>query len=69
MVLPLSCFAGFFLVSDCHVHPAGAGNVDVWWKLLQASAGGVLWARTSSLHHIFLFLSRCDLTLNQGRTC
>jgi hypothetical protein len=42
-------------VGDCHIHPARVGNVDVWWKLLQASAGGVLWARTSSLHHISLF--------------
>jgi hypothetical protein len=61
-------FCRFLLVGDCHIHPATVGNVDVWRKLLQASAGGVLWATTSSLHHISLFI-RCDLTLNLGKTC
>ena len=42
MGLPLSCFAGFPIRSDGHVHPAGAGNVDGWWKLLKAYASGVL---------------------------
>jgi hypothetical protein len=56
-------------MSDCHVHPAGVGDVNEWWKLLQECAGGVLWARTSSLHHISLFIFRCDLTLNLGKTC
>jgi len=41
-VLPLSCFASFLLRSAGHVHPAGAGNVDGWWKLLKAYASGVL---------------------------
>jgi hypothetical protein len=61
-VLSLSYFAGLLLVSDCHIHPSGAGNVYAWWKLLQASASGVLWERTSLLHGISLFPSRCDLT-------
>jgi hypothetical protein len=40
-VLPLSCFADFLLVSDCHIHPVGAGNVGECWRSLQTSAGGV----------------------------
>jgi hypothetical protein len=40
----LRCFAGFLLGSDDHVYPAGAGNVDVWWKLRKIYASGVLWA-------------------------
>jgi len=41
-VLPLSCFADSLLRSDDHVHPAGNGNVDGWWKLLKAYASGVV---------------------------
>jgi hypothetical protein len=43
-------------VSDCHIHPAGSSNVGEWLKLLQVSAGGILWARTSLLHLISLYL-------------
>jgi hypothetical protein len=68
-VLPLSCFAGLLLVSDSHVYPAGANNVGECRRSVQTSAGGVLWARTSLLHHISLFLFHCDLTFNLGKTC
>ena len=57
MVLPLSCFAGFPIRSDGHVHPAGAGNVDGWWKSFKAYASGVLWVRTSLLLLNTIFLS------------
>jgi hypothetical protein len=44
-------------VSDCHIHPAGAGNVGECWRSLQTSACGVLWVRTSLLHLISLYIS------------
>ena len=31
-----------FSSKEGHVHPAGSGNVDGWWKLLKAYASGVL---------------------------
>jgi hypothetical protein len=56
----IKLFCGFLLVGDCHIHPARVGNVDVWWKLLQASAGIVA---------PYIFISfRCDLTLHIGKT-
>jgi hypothetical protein len=44
-------------VSDCHIHPPGAGNVGECWRSLQTSTGGVLCARTSLLHLISLYIS------------
>jgi hypothetical protein len=35
-------FCWFSSRSDDHVHPAEAGNVDVWWKFLKTYASGVL---------------------------
>jgi hypothetical protein len=43
MVLPLSCFAGFLLVSDCHIHSAGLAmwvNVGGRSKLVQVVSYG-----------------------------
>ena len=65
-MLLLSCFVGFLLRSDGHVHPAGAGNVDGWWKLLKAYTSGVLGKDIIIATYYFLIF-RCVLPLTIGK--